>query len=73
MPQILYDTKTLNFTTGADNCASKIYKLLQCVCTDLFLIKLRNGNLFYKVEILNVDTFGCILHEINWTFGDFFD
>ena len=37
IPEILYDTKTDNFTSGVDNCASKICKFFLCACADLLL------------------------------------
>ena len=73
MPEIWHDTKTYNFKSGADNCASKICKLFQCACTDLCSVKWRNGNSFYffqKVKVLDVDTLDSYLAETNRLFKD---
>ena len=42
--EILYDTKTCNFTSGEANCTSKICKFFQCACANLCSIKWRNSN-----------------------------
>ena len=72
----LLDFRACNLTSGADNCACNIYKLLQCACADLCPVKWRNGNSFYlfqKVEILDVDTLDYILPETNRLFKDLFN
>ena len=76
IPEILYDTKTGNFTSGVDNCACEICKFLQCACADLCFVKWRNGNSFYlrqKAEILVVVTLDCLLSEANRLLKDLFD
>ena len=76
IPEIFYDTKTCNFTREADNCASKICKVLLRACADRCPVKWRNGNSFYlfqKVEILDVVTLDYLLPETNRIFKDSFD
>ena len=76
IPEILYDTKTGNFTSGVDNCACEICKFLQCACADLCFVKWRNGNSFYlrqKAEILVVVTLDCLLSGANRLLKDLFD
>ena len=50
IPEILYDTETCNFTSGEDNCASKMYIFFQCACANLCSVKWRNGNRFYLIQ-----------------------
>ena len=76
MLDILYDTKTCNFTSGEDNCASKICKFFQCACTNLCSVKLKNGNSFYllqKAAILVVVTLDHLLPEANRLFKCLFE
>ena len=68
MPEILYDTKTSNFTSGKDNCTSKICEFFQCACANICSIKWRNDNSFYllqKAEILVVVTLDRLLPKAN--------
>ena len=76
MPEILYDTKTCNFTSGEDNCTSKICEFFQCACENLCPVKWRNGNSFYllqKAEILVVVTLNRLLPETNRRFKYLFE
>ena len=76
MPEILYDTKTYNCTSGKDNCASKICEFFQCACVNICSVKYRNGNSFYllqKAEILVVVTLDRLLPEANRLFKDLFE
>ena len=76
IPEILYSTKTYSFTSGTDNCASYMCKLLQCAPPYFCSVKWGNGNSFYlflKVEILDVDTLDFLLPETNRLLKDLKD
>ena len=76
VPEILYDNRTDNFTSGVHNCTSKTCKSLFCACADLRFVKWRNGNSFYwlqKAEILVVVTLDCLLPEPNRLLKDLLD
>ena len=72
--KFLYDNKTCNFTSGEDNCASKICKFFQCGCANLCSVKWRNCNSFYllhKAEVLVVVTSDHLLPDANWPFKNY--
>ena len=64
MHEILHNTKTCNFTSGEDNCVSKICEFFLCASANLCSIKWRDGNSFHlvqKAEILVEVTFDRLL------------